>query len=99
MRPRFFNQNMDANEPEKNIPSTAAKATRRSANVADPLESLVSLALDARDCLDSIEQMFALSGVSINEEGIRFRVNVFHHYLKAVEAPGLGGLEHATGKQ
>ena len=63
--------------------------------VVDPPKSPVSLALDARDCINSVEQIFALSGVfnvGINEEGIRFRVNVFHHYLKAVEAPGLGGL-------
>ena len=33
MRPRFLSQKMDANDPEKKIPSTAAKATRRSANV------------------------------------------------------------------
>jgi hypothetical protein len=33
MRPRFFSQKMDAKEPEKKIPSTAAKATRRVAKV------------------------------------------------------------------
>ena len=33
MSPRFFIQNMEAKEPEKNIPSTAAKAMRRSAKV------------------------------------------------------------------
>ena len=33
MRPRFLSQKMEANDPEKKIPSTAAKATRRSANV------------------------------------------------------------------
>ena len=30
MSPRFFNQKMEQNEPEKKIPSTAAKAMRRS---------------------------------------------------------------------
>jgi hypothetical protein len=30
---RFFIQNIDLNDPEKKIPSTAAKATRRSAKV------------------------------------------------------------------
>ncbi|KAJ7502345.1 hypothetical protein B0H11DRAFT_1620356, partial [Mycena galericulata] len=30
MRPRFFIQKIEANEPEKKIPSTAANATRRS---------------------------------------------------------------------
>src|SRR5881392_2965364 len=33
MRPRFLSQKMEANDPEKKIPSTAAKAMRRSANV------------------------------------------------------------------
>jgi hypothetical protein len=34
MRPRFLSQKMAQKEPEKKIPSTAANATRRSANVA-----------------------------------------------------------------
>ncbi len=34
MSPRFFIQKMAQNEPEKKIPSTAAKATSRSAKVA-----------------------------------------------------------------
>jgi hypothetical protein len=33
MRPRFLIQKIAANDPEKKIPSTAAKAMRRSANV------------------------------------------------------------------
>jgi hypothetical protein len=33
MRPRFLSQKIEANEPEKKMPSTAAKAMRRSANV------------------------------------------------------------------
>jgi hypothetical protein len=33
MRPRFFSQNIDAKEPLKKMPSTAAKATRREAKV------------------------------------------------------------------
>jgi len=33
MRPRFFNQKMEAKEPLKKMPSTAAKATRRVAKV------------------------------------------------------------------
>jgi hypothetical protein len=32
IKPRFFNQNIDAKAPEKNIPSTAAKATNLSPN-------------------------------------------------------------------
>lgn len=35
IRPRFLSQNIDAKEPLKKIPSTAAKATRRCANVED----------------------------------------------------------------
>jgi len=33
MSPRFLIQNIEANEPEKKIPSTAAKATNLSAKV------------------------------------------------------------------
>ena len=33
MRPRFFNQKIEQNEPEKNIPSTQAKATNRFAKL------------------------------------------------------------------
>jgi len=39
--PRFFNQNIDANEPEKKIPSTAANATTRSEN--DDTSSFIHL--------------------------------------------------------
>ncbi|MNE82150.1 hypothetical protein D3C80_1788500 [compost metagenome] len=35
IKPRFFNQKIEQNEPEKKIPSTAANATNRSAK--DPL--------------------------------------------------------------
>lgn len=35
--PRFLSQNIEAKLPEKNIPSTAAKAIIRSPNVADLL--------------------------------------------------------------
>jgi hypothetical protein len=34
MRPHFFSQKIAQKEPEKKIPSTAAKAMRRSAKVA-----------------------------------------------------------------
>jgi hypothetical protein len=33
MRPLFFNQKIEAKEPEKKIPSTAAKAINRSAKL------------------------------------------------------------------
>jgi hypothetical protein len=33
IKPHFFSQKMDANDPEKKILSTAAKATKRLANV------------------------------------------------------------------
>ena len=33
MRPRFLSQNIEAKEPEKKMPSTAAKAIKRSAKV------------------------------------------------------------------
>jgi hypothetical protein len=34
MRPRFLSQKMEQKEPEKKMPSTAAKAMRRSAKAA-----------------------------------------------------------------
>lgn len=34
IKPRFLSQKIEQKEPEKKIPSTAAKATRRSAKVA-----------------------------------------------------------------
>lgn len=34
MRPRFLSQKIEAKEPEKKIPSTAANATNRSPNTA-----------------------------------------------------------------
>jgi hypothetical protein len=33
IKPRFLSQKMEANEPEKKMPSTAAKAIKRSAKV------------------------------------------------------------------
>lgn len=42
MRPRFLSQKIDANDPEKKIPSTAAKAIKRSAK-----ESLLEINLKA----------------------------------------------------
>jgi hypothetical protein len=35
IKPRFFSQKMAQKEPEKNIPSTAANATMRSAKLAE----------------------------------------------------------------
>ena len=35
IKPRFFNQNIEQNAPEKKIPSTAAKAISRSANESE----------------------------------------------------------------
>lgn len=43
MRPRFLSQKMEAKEPEKKMPSTAAKATKRSAK-----ESLLEIHLKAQ---------------------------------------------------
>jgi hypothetical protein len=34
IKPRFFNQKIEAKDPEKKIPSTAANATKRSPNTA-----------------------------------------------------------------
>jgi hypothetical protein len=37
IRPRFFNQKIEQKEPEKKMPSTAAKASSRSANESELL--------------------------------------------------------------
>ena len=45
IRPRFLSQNIAAKLPEKKIPSTAAKATTRSPNVALQKQSLDIIAM------------------------------------------------------
>ena len=64
--------------------------------VGDPSQSPVSLLLDARNSINSIEEVLALSrvfNVGINEKGVGFRVDVLHHNLETIEAPCLRGLD------
>ena len=61
-----------------------------------PLQSPASLALDAGDGLDGIQQMLLLVDlldVGVDEQRVGFRVNVLNGNLEAVEAPGLGTLD------
>ena len=63
--------------------------------VRDPSQSPVSLLLDARNSINSIEEVLALSrvfNVGINEKGVGFRVDVLHHNLEAVEASRFSSL-------
>jgi hypothetical protein len=65
-----------------------------------PLESPVDFALNAWYCFNGMEQVQFLCwilDVSVNEEGVRFAVDVFDCNLEAVEALGFGG-SHFGGK-
>ena len=64
--PRFFNQKIAANEPEKNIPSTAAKATTRSAYVA--FLSAIHLSAQSAFFLTHGIVSIALNRYSLREE-------------------------------
>src|SRR5690606_13595448 len=55
MSPRFFNQKIEQNEPEKNIPSTAAKAIKRSAKDSD------SIHFNAQSAFFLIEGKFSMA--------------------------------------
>ena len=44
IRPRFFNQNIEQNAPLKNIPSTAAKAIKRSAKLGESIHFIAQSA-------------------------------------------------------
>jgi hypothetical protein len=63
MRPRFLSQKMDANDPEKNIPSTAAKATRRSAKV----ESLSAIQRRAHSALALMQGTICQRGSQVGK--------------------------------
>lgn len=64
--------------------------------VRDPTEGPVSLALDARNGLDGVEQEFPTSGVldvGVDEERVGLGVDVLHHNLEAVEATSFSRLD------
>lgn len=52
--------------------------------------------LTSIDGIEEIGSLFVLFDVRVNEEGIRLRVNVFHHDLKAIEAASLWYLDLPT---
>ena len=57
--------------------------------IRSPFERPVGFLLDARDSLNSIEQVLALHRVldiGVNEKGVCLQVDVFHHNLEAIEA-------------
>lgn len=65
IRPRFFNQKMAANAPEKKIPSTAAKAHSRSGKVAS-LSEIHFKAQSAFFLIDGTRYQIIRSLTSIN---------------------------------
>jgi len=62
----------------------------------DPLESPVSLLSDGGDIFYSFEEEFLFClffNISVDENRVGLRVNIFHHHLEAVEATSLGDLD------
>jgi hypothetical protein len=56
-----------------------------------PLECPVSLAIDAGNSFHGVKEVFALGrilDISVDEKQVGLGVNVLHHDLEAVEAPG-----------
>jgi hypothetical protein len=62
IRPRFFNQKMLQKLPLKKMPSTAAKATRRSAKLPllDPAQRPIGLLLHAVHGVDGVQELVLL---------------------------------------
>jgi hypothetical protein len=64
--------------------------------VRNPTESPVSLAVDARDGLDGVEEELPHSGVydvGVDEEGVCLGMNLLHNNLEAIEATSFSGLD------
>lgn len=64
-----------------------------------PFHGPVGLLLDDRHILDGIEQigfLICILNISVNEQGVSFRVDVLHGNLKPIEAPSLGDLNLGT---
>ena len=102
IRPRFFNQNIAAKEPEKKIPLTTAKATSLVAKEARRsfihftaqsafflITGIVSTALNHFFFSRILDE-------SIYEKAVHFQVNVFHHQLKSVKESRCKDLDVST---
>ncbi|KAJ4838164.1 hypothetical protein Tsubulata_029901 [Turnera subulata] len=87
--------------PEKKIPSTQAKARRRSAKDAEPsiqrrAHSAFFLTQGTVSTLDGVEEAVLLGGVldvGLQEEAIHLGVDVLDGDLKAIEGARLGDLD------
>jgi len=56
---------------------------------------------NVRDCFEKEVFLFSVLAKGVNEDRVGLAVNVFHHYLEAVEASGFGNLDfgaEALGK-
>jgi hypothetical protein len=108
MRPRFLSQKMAAKDPEKNIPSTQAKARILVAKLAFwfSIHLIVQSAFLVMQgtrvnmingtSLNSLEQKGTFLGVfdvGIDEDRVHFGVDVFNHDLEAIEASCLVNLD------
>ncbi len=62
---------------------------------SDPLDCPFSLKLDRLDWVNCCKQLVLLLlilNISVNQKGISFRVDIFHHHLKAIKASCLWNL-------
>ena len=90
INPRFFSQKIEQKLPEKKMPSTAAKATKRSAkschvkSIARP----ILLFLYARDSINGMEKIIFFCrtlNIGIDQQGICFRMDILDHDLKSIK--------------
>ena len=75
MRPRFFSQKIDANDPEKNIPSTDAKAITLSAYDALLIQFKAQLAffLTAGTVSIALKRLSFSAGSRIYNKNFQFK--------------------------
>ena len=94
INPRFLSQNRAQKEPEKKMPSTHAKATRRCAKGASApiLERPLRLLAHRRHLPNRAEQPLRSSRslMYVSMSRVRLRVHILHGDLEAVEAARLG---------
>ncbi len=90
---------MTANDPEKNMPSTAAKATNRVGNEEESSiqrRAHTAFRLHSRMFIDGAKQGDALGGlvdVHVDKSAVYFGMDVFHHSLECVEISSLRCLD------
>ena len=88
MKPHFLNQKIDANEPEKKMPSMATNASRRSANI-DPrseihvrAQSTFFLTQGIVSTASKTLPLCWVLDIGVDEKGVCLRMDVLHHDLE-----------------